>query len=87
MDYKIGDLVKPTRDYSKTKKHTSRQCKIGMIISYDRFEEQLLYKIFWWPYGGYFFFPSDSLELVSRVKLEDSEILKPLPLIKKPSKA
>jgi len=83
MDFKIGDLVKPTKNYISTKKHTGRQCKIGIVISYDNFEGNLLYKIFWWPFGSYFYFPSDSLELVSRVKLQESETLKTLSKLEK----
>jgi len=86
MDFKIGDLVKLVGGYSKTKKHTSRQCKIGIIISFDKFDENILYKVFWWPHKGYFFFPNESLELISRVNLQDSDILKPLPAMKKSSK-
>tara|TARA_R110000824_G_scaffold27426_14_gene93283 strand:- start:8690 stop:8947 length:258 start_codon:yes stop_codon:yes gene_type:complete len=85
MDFKIGDLVKPTKDYADVKKHTARQCKIGIIISYDKFQGNLLYKVYWWPYNSYFYFPEESLSLVSRVDLQDSETLKPLPLIKKPT--
>ncbi len=81
MDFKIGDLVKPTKNYISTKKHTGRQCKIGIVISYDNFEGNLLYKIFWWPFGSYFYFPLESLELVSRVELDESETLKSLPSI------
>ena len=82
MDFKIGDLVKPTKSYISTKKHTGRQCKIGIIISYDKFEDSLLYKIFWSPFGSYFFFPAESLDLVSRVELQDSLTLKQLPDLK-----
>jgi hypothetical protein len=78
MKFKIGDLVRPNKEHSNIKKHTARQCKIGIIVSYDSFDGSLLYKIHWWPYSNYFYFPSESLELVSRVKMNDKLILKDL---------
>lgn len=78
MKFKIGDLVKPARDYQKKQKHTARQCKVGIIISFDKHAKDLLYKIYWWPYNNYFYFLAESLELVSRVPISDRFFIKNL---------
>jgi|TARA_R100001126_G_C4766671_1_gene120383 hypothetical protein len=78
MKFKIGDLVRPTKDHNQIKKHTARQCKIGIIVSWDKFQGSLLYKIHWWPFTNYFYFPDEALELVSRVEISDKLTLKEL---------
>jgi len=83
MKYKIGDLVRPNKEHSNIKKHTARQCKIGIIVSWDSFQGDVLYKVYWWPYSNYFYFPVESLELVSRVPLSDELTLKKIELEKK----
>ena len=83
MRFKIGDLVRPNKEHNKIKKHTARQCKIGIVVSYDSFQGSLLYKIHWWPYGNYFYFPSESLDLVSRVKISEKMAIKTLKKEKK----
>ena len=69
--FKIGDLVKPTPAYERERKHTASQCKLGVIIAWNgRGPGGDLYKVYWWPHNTYFFFPPESLELVSRAKVD-----------------
>jgi|TARA_B100000287_G_C20631492_1_gene779995 hypothetical protein len=74
--FKIGDLVKPTAQYCRERKHTASQCKLGVVIGF-RGEASIatanvpfLYKVYWWPHNTHFFFPSQSLELVSRTTMD-----------------
>lgn len=83
MKFKIGDLVRPNKEHNTIKKHTARQCKIGIVVSWDKFQGSLLYKIHWWPYTNYFYFPPESLELVSRVEISGQDVLKDFILEKK----
>ena len=78
MEFKIGDLVRPSKEHNRLKKHTARQCKIGIIVSIDEFQGDTLYKIHWWPFASYFYFPSETLELVSRVQISGEDALKDL---------
>jgi len=73
--FKIGDLVKPTRFYQLERKHTSSQCKLGVVIGFKPEWASWqsgggLYKVYWWPHNSYFFFPVESLELVSRTAID-----------------
>tara|TARA_R110000796_G_scaffold16881_6_gene52349 strand:- start:24 stop:275 length:252 start_codon:yes stop_codon:yes gene_type:complete len=83
MELKVGDLVKPSKEHNKLKKHTSRQCKIGIVVSIDEFQGSILYKIYWWPYSNYFYFPMETLELISRVEITGADVLKDLIFSKK----
>ena len=69
--FKIGDLVKPTPVYEKERKHTASQCKLGVIIGWNgRSPGSDLYKVYWWPHNTHFFFPPESLQLVSRAGVD-----------------
>lgn len=81
-NFKIGDLVKPSKNYAFDNKHTASQCNIGVIISYRKIKGNLLYKIFWWPSEEFFSFGDDGLELMSRVFLHKERIPKSFKAVK-----
>ena len=68
--FEVGDLVKPTADYKKERKHTSSQCKLGVVIGFKETGSEQLYKVYWWPHGAYFFFPPQYLVLISRAAID-----------------
>ena len=82
-EFKIGDLVKPSKNYAFNKKHTASQCSIGVVTSYRKVKGDLLYRIFWWPSEKYFSFDADALELMSRVHLHSQKVPKSLKTVKK----
>ena len=42
MDFKIGDLVTLKDSSKENRKHTARQCKLGVILAYERLNGILL---------------------------------------------
>tara|TARA_R100000005_G_C5001317_1_gene208470 strand:- start:3272 stop:3553 length:282 start_codon:yes stop_codon:yes gene_type:complete len=71
MKFKIGDLV-TLKDVSReNRKHTARQCKLGVILAYEKLNETLLYKVHWWPFNQPFYFEGHDLEIASRVFLHE----------------
>ena len=75
MDFKIGDLVTLKDSSKENRKHTARQCKLGVILAYERLNGILLYKVHWWPFNQPFYFEGGDLEIASRVFLHH-----PIPL-------
>ena len=69
MDFKLGDLVTLKDSSKENRKHTARQCKLGVILAYERLNGILLYKVHWWPFNQPFYFEGGDLEIASRVFL------------------
>ena len=75
MDFKIGDLVTLKDSSKENRKHTARQCRLGVILAYERLNGILLYKVHLWPFNQPFYFEGGDLEIASRVFLHH-----PIPL-------
>ena len=69
MDFKIGDLVTLKDLSEQDRKHTARQCKLGVILAYEKLNNVILYKVHWWPFNQPFYFEGSELELASRIFL------------------
>ena len=64
--FKVGDLVEPKSDYLRERAYTRAQCRHGMILSYTKAREGLMFEIYWWPYNNILYFPISGIRLISR---------------------
>ena len=73
MKFKAGDLVTLSSIYSFEHKHTANQCKMGMVLSCEEFDNEILYKVHWWPFNQTFYFIHSDLILISRIFVQKND--------------
>ena len=54
-------------------KHTAIQCKMGIVLSCEEFDNEILYKVHWWPFNQTFYFVHTDLRLVSRIFMQKND--------------
>jgi len=64
--FKIGDLVRLSKQYLKGAPVRKTKCRYGIITSYHKSNNEILYKIYWLPFNKYLIRRTTELELISR---------------------
>tara|TARA_R100000458_G_C8245147_1_gene223289 strand:- start:161 stop:427 length:267 start_codon:yes stop_codon:yes gene_type:complete len=73
MKFEVGDLVTLSKAFGSSNKHTAGQCKLGIVLSQEQFDDETLYKVHWWPFDQAFYFLDSDLRLVSRIFLQKTD--------------
>lgn len=73
MKFQAGDLVTLSSKCSFDNKHTAIQCKMGIVLSCEEFDNEILYKVHWWPFNQTFYFVHTDLRLVSRIFMQKND--------------
>lgn len=64
--FKIGDLVRLSKQYLKGAPVRKTKCRYGIIVSYHKSNNEILYKTYWLPFNKYLIRRCVELELISR---------------------
>ena len=69
--FNIGDLVQLSKQYLKGAPVRKTKCRYGIIISYHKSDNEIMYKIYWLPYNKCLIRRTRELELISRSSVEE----------------
>ena len=64
--FNIGDLVRLSKQYLKGAPVRKTKCRYGIIISYHKSNNEIMYKTYWLPFNKSLIRRTADLELISR---------------------